>query len=41
MCDVTVRCTCGVYLHATELSPAQVVDIAKTWVGHEHTEEPE
>ncbi len=36
MSDITVRCDCGVYVHATELSPGQVIEMALTWVQHQH-----
>jgi hypothetical protein len=36
MSDLTIRCTCGVYLHSTELSAEQILDMVKTWSGHLH-----
>lgn len=39
MSDITVRCNCGVYIHATDLSAGQVIEMALTWVQHEHTNE--
>jgi hypothetical protein len=41
MSDITVRCNCGVYVHATDLTPGQVIEMALTWVQHQHQIENE
>lgn len=36
MSEFTIRCRCGVYLHATDLTAEQILDLIRTWAEHRH-----
>lgn len=39
MPDITIKCDCGVYIHCNDLNAGQVIELALTWVRHEHSTE--